>query len=364
MTGPGLLTPLGWNEALAESFAATCSRGDRALEPGRIIRQESLVRVQLAERSVLAKPAGKLLHGARSAEAIPVIGDWVAVAPPPPGGMALIHAVLPRRSTLMRRQIDDDRQVQVIAANVELVFVMGALDAPLNLRRLERMLAITLASGARPVVVLSKADLADDPEARAAEVSGIAGDAQVIVLSAVTDAGVDRLRELIAPGVTGVLIGPSGVGKSTLTNKLLGEARLATTEVREDDRKGRHTTTHRQLFILENGGMLIDGPGMREFGMTSDDAGVGDAFADVEALAAQCRFTDCGHDREPGCAVARAVEGGELDPGRLANWRKLRAERAYLQRQIDPAVRRERRRQGPPAASATQWERAPRKKKG
>ena len=357
MSEQSVFDALGWNAALASAFEEVRSKGERALEPGRIIRQESLVRVQLADRAVLAKPSGKLLHGASSSEAIPVIGDWVAVAPPTGGGVALMHAVLPWKSALVRRNIENERDVQVIAANVDLVFLVNGLDAPINLRRIERMLAITLASGAQPVLVLSKADLAKDLPGALAEVARIATGAVTIPLSAREGQGLEQIRALLAPGITGVMIGLSGVGKSTLMNRLVGEERLATFDVREEDRKGRHTTTHRQLFVLENGGMLIDSPGMREFGLVDDEAGVADAFADVEAVASQCRFADCTHSHEPGCAVVAASESGELDPGRLDAWKKLQAERAYLQKQKnDPAARRERK-------AGVSWERVRSKKK-
>lgn len=345
-----VLSSLGFDEAQANAFdELALDAPEKGLSPGRLIRQESLVRVQLEERTVLAKPSKKLLRDAATGELLPVVGDFVAVSAPTDSGTAFIQAVLPRRSVLSRRQAGDERNVQAIAANVELVFLVNGLDSEINVRRLERMLAITLGSGARPIVVLSKADLAKDAEATVAQVKATAGAAPVIVLSAQAELarGVAEIERLLGPGVTGVMIGPSGVGKSTLMNRLLslkGDAELATFAVRADDREGRHTTTHRQLFVLPNGGMLIDGPGMREFGLWTDDAGIAAVFEDVEGLAQACRFGDCSHSQEPGCAVREALDAGKLDEGRFAAWKKLQAERAYQASLTDPNQRRLKRR--------------------
>jgi ribosome biogenesis GTPase len=292
---------------------------------------------------VLARPSGRLQHEARLEAAHgPVVGDWVAVTAAPGGSLARVHAVLPRASLLVRREAGGAPQGQALAANVDVVLVVAALDAPLRLRRLERSLALAAACGASGALVLTKADLcADLPRAvRDAESLG----APVALVAGAEAAGLAQVRALLPPAATGVLLGPSGAGKSTLVNHLLGEARLATGEVREADRKGRHTTVRRELVPLPHGALLVDGPGTRELGLWVGDAEAGDTlgatFEDLEALAQGCRFGDCTHAREPGCAVRAALEAGALEEGRLESWRKLQRELAYAVRQADPEAAR------------------------
>lgn len=336
------LESLGWGPDLAHAFSSLLSQSSLPLVAGRVVRQaRGLLSVQTAGRRFLAKPAGRLLHEASSAEALPTVGDWVALQPPAGEGEALLHAVLPRRSVLARREAGSERDGQLIAANLDVVFLVAGLDDNYNPRRIERALAVAWNSGAAPVVVLSKADLHPEVSERVHEVEALAPGVPVIALSAHTGEGVEALRALLPAGKTGALLGSSGVGKSTLVNRLLGEARLATQAVREEDAKGRHTTTHRELFVLPGGGLLIDGPGMRELGLWGEEEGVGHAFADILALAEECRFSDCQHQREPGCAVRAAVAEGELPQERLDSFDKLRREQAYTARQTDAAARRE-----------------------
>lgn len=336
---------LGWGEALAHAFSVLLSQSSLPLVPGRVVRQErGLLTVQTAERRLLARPAGRLLHHAPDAEALPAIGDWVALQLPSGEGEALLHTVLPRRSTLMRREAGSEREGQLIAANLDVVVLVAGLDGNFNPRRIERALTVAWNSGAAPVVVLSKADLHADVADRLQEVEALAPGVPVLALSAHLGTGIEELRAQLPAGKTGALLGSSGVGKSTLVNRLLGEARLATQPVREEDAKGRHTTTHRELFVLPHGGLLIDGPGMRELGLWGEEEGLGQAFADVLALATDCRFSDCAHRREPGCAVRGAVERGELAPERLESFEKLQREQAYQARQGSGAAQREHRR--------------------
>ncbi|ATB46641.1 ribosome small subunit-dependent GTPase A [Corallococcus macrosporus] len=339
------LETLGWGPAFEDAFSSLLSQSTLSLVPGRVVRQQrGLLTVQTATRTLLARTAGRLLHQAPGAESLPTIGDWVALQLPDGDGEALLHAVLPRRGVLARREAGSERDGQLIAANLDVVFLAAGLDGNFNPRRIERALALAWSSGASPVVVLTKADLHPDAASLAAEVEDLAPGVPVLALSAWTGEGVEVLRAWLPAGKTGVLLGSSGVGKSTLVNRLLGEARLATQAVRAEDDKGRHTTTHRELFVLPGGGMLIDGPGMRELGLWGEDDGVEQTFPDILELAAGCRFTDCQHQREPGCAVRDAVAAGALPGSRLASYERLRRERAYQARQGNASSERDNRR--------------------
>ncbi|WP_164021395.1 ribosome small subunit-dependent GTPase A [Pyxidicoccus trucidator] len=339
------LESLGWGPDLAHAFSVVVSQSSLSLVPGRVVRQaRGLLSVQTSDRVLLARTAGRLLHHASEAEALPAIGDWVALQLPAGEGEALLQAVLPRRGVLMRREAGREREAQLIAANLDVVFLVAGLDDNFNPRRIERALALAWNSGAEPVVVLSKADLLADAAERVLEVEALAPGVPVLALSARTGEGVEVLRSHLPVAKTGVLLGSSGVGKSTLVNRLLGEERLATQAVSEEDNRGRHTTTHRELFVLPGGGLLIDGPGVRELGLWGEEEGLDQAFADILALAPGCRFTDCQHQGEPGCAVRAAVAGGTLAQARLDSFEKLRRERAHLAQKTDPLARREQKR--------------------
>jgi ribosome biogenesis GTPase len=281
-----------------------------------------------------------------SAEATPAVGDWVAFRSLEGGG-ALIEAVLPRRTCFRRGRRDLARgshvaEEQVIAANVDVVLLAVDLSLPAGLRSLERYLAAAWDSGAEPVVVLTKLDLCEGVEERVAEMEAVAIGVPVYAVSAATGEGVDPLRGLVSGNRTAALLGPSGSGKSTLVNRLLGREAQATGAVRSDGR-GRHTTTARELFLVPGGGLLLDTPGLRVLQLWEED-GLGGAFSDVEALATRCRFSDCRHETEPGCAVREAVSSGALDAGRLESFAKLARELAYLERKGDKRAEAEERR--------------------
>ncbi|MCP3097430.1 ribosome small subunit-dependent GTPase A [Myxococcus sp. K15C18031901] len=362
------LETLGWGPDLAQSFAVVVSQSTVPLVPGRVVRQErGLLTVQTAERTLRARTSGRLLHHALGAEALPTVGDWVALVVPPGQGDGMLHAVLPRRGVLKRREAGSERDGQLIAANLDVVFLVAGLDGNFNPRRIERALAMAWASGATPVILLSKADLLlVEAQDIVAEVQSLAPGVAVLAMSAMTGEGLDAVRELLPTRKTAVLLGSSGVGKSTLVNRLLGETRLTTQDVRPQDEKGRHTTTHRQLFVLPHGGLLIDGPGMRELGLwgEDEDEGVDQTFADILALADTCRFRDCLHQREPGCAVRAAVTAGTLEAARLSSFEKLRREQAFQARQTSPAGQREHR-QLDKSRTLTAWESGrPKRRKG
>jgi ribosome biogenesis GTPase len=257
----------------------------------------------------------------------PVIGDWVAYAPAGGGGdRARIEAVLPRRTKLSRKAAGERVEEQVVAANVDTVFVMMGLDDDFNLRRLERFLVVVWESGAEPVIVLNKIDLAADSVSGAAEAAKIGPGVAVVSIGAKARVGLDRLEPWLLPGRTVALLGSSGVGKSTLVNALAGEELQATGEVREHDRRGKHTTSFRRLLRLPTGALLVDNPGVREVQLWAAATGDEDAFADFEKLAAECRFTNCRHETEPGCAVQAAIAEGRLEETRLQSWRGLQEE--------------------------------------
>ena len=287
-----------------------------------------------------AEPSGTLWYRAAGPAAMPVTGDWVAARVVGPG-QAIVEAVLPRRTCFSRRAAGRPNQEQPLAANIDLVFLVCGLDGDFNLRRLERYLTLAAESGASPVVVLNKVDLCDDSAACVRGAQAVAGAAPVITAGALAGR-IETVEPFLAPGRTVALLGSSGAGKSTIANRLLGEERLATCAVREDDSRGRHTTTHRELIPIPGRGALIDTPGLREIQLWAGTESVGQAFEEIAELAADCRFRDCSHSGENGCAVQAALATGGLDPQRLQSYRKLLAEARHHEALTDRLAARER----------------------
>jgi ribosome biogenesis GTPase len=333
-----LLISYGWSERLQRDFAPYAAQD---LIPARILVQHRggyRLITEAGEAEGLA--SGRLFKTAADADR-PVAGDWVAAEPR--GDRLLIGHVLPRATAFVRKAAGPRGGAQVVAANADLAFLVASLNGDLNPRRLERYLATAYESGAQPVIVLTKADLARDLPAAVAEVEAIAFGAPVLTVCALSGQGLDSFAAHLRPGCTAVLLGSSGAGKSTLLNALAGETRMATAAIRADDDRGRHTTTHRELVLLPSGGLLLDTPGMRELGLWEAEAGVSAVFEDVETLAGQCRFSDCRHQGEPGCAVRDALAAGDLGEDRLHAYEKLQAELAYERRREDPRAAAENR---------------------
>ena len=298
------------------------------LTVGRITLQEKgmyRIRTIMGEQNALV--SGKFQFDAQSSSDYPAVGDYVMVSCADPD-TAIIHQVLPRKSLFVRKAAGTSKTEQAVAANIDTVFLCMSLNNDFNLRRLERYLAVAWESGADPVVVLTKADLCADLPQKQREVEAIAMGVDILTTSAMESDGYRQITPYITEGRTVAFVGSSGVGKSTLINRLLGEERLTTDGLRKDD-KGHHTTTHRELLFLPNGAMVIDTPGMRELGMWDAASGVEQTFTDIEALAAQCRFRNCSHTSEPGCAVRAAIRSGELDSGRWQSYQKLKNENSY-----------------------------------
>jgi ribosome biogenesis GTPase len=338
------LEALGWNGALEEAFRPYRAKG---LEPGRVAVEDKHYYVVLTPGGELTgQIPGKLLHTTQAVSELPKVGDWVAVAPLPSESKAIIHHVLRRRTKLSRKVPGREMEEQVLATNIDLAFVVQALDTTFKPSLLQRHLLMVREGGARAAVVLNKADLCADRAQQVALGKSVAGEAPIIVVSAKTGEGLASLIQLIHPAETVVFIGASGVGKSSLINDLYGEEVQATTEVRERDAKGRHTTTWRELIQLPNGGLVIDTPGMREFQLWTAHEGLRESFADLEELTNRCHFPACTHTVEGRCAVLEALQSGQLPRERYDKFLKLQKELAYLDEAHTKHAWLQRKRQG------------------
>lgn len=335
------------NEALQrygfdEHFAAAlASLGDEGARPARVIRHKrGEYLVATASGTVKARVTGRLRLSVREGDELPVIGDWVAVASHKHKGRVPIHAILERKSAFTRKAAGEATRVQVIAANIDFAFVVMGLDEDFNLRRLERYVTLAWESGATPVILLNKADLCPDAEGRLQEIALTVPGIDVISLSAARAEGTQEVEAYLQPGITGAFLGSSGVGKSTIVNALAGRELMKTATVRPSDSKGYHTTTHRELFELPGGGLVIDTPGMRELHLWGTAEGLEEAFSEIAALAEGCRFRNCRHEAEPGCAVKAAVARGALEDSRLQSYLSLKAELEELEQRREEAARR------------------------
>ena len=340
------LAELGWQPLFEQAFERYRKEG---LAPARVAREQKSVYAVYGEAGELtAEVSGKLRHDARSHADLPAVGDWVVIHPRPKEGRATIDAILPRKTRLSRKDAGTRTEEQVLAANVDLAFLVSGLDGGrnFNLQRIQRYLTLAREGEVRPVIVLNKTDVCDDVPSHVEAVEDIAFGVPIHAVSALEWDGIDELREYLAVGKTAAFLGTSGVGKSTLINALSGDDKLAVGDVRKGDHQGRHTTTWRELILLPGGGMVIDTPGMRELHLWGDEDTLGSSFQDIEELAEGCRFGDCRHAGEPGCAVHAAVEVGTLDVSRLESYREQARELRLLKRKQSDRNRRNKKARG------------------
>lgn len=328
------LIELGWDEVWAAQFASMAQSGETAARVS--LEHNHVFRVLSAQGEQLAELAGRMRHEAENRSEMPAVGDWVLMRPAmAEGARPQIRAILPRRSVFSRKSAGRGTEEQIVASNIDTVFLVSALDQDFNARRIERYLVMSRQSGAQPVIVLNKADLPVNIDRIMKDIDSVAPNVPVHAVQAKGNgANVDSLRSYLTIGRTVALLGSSGVGKSTIINALAGQDLLKTAEVRESDGRGRHTSVHRQLLVLDDGGVVIDTPGMREIQLWDADDSVDEVFPEIEARASDCRFRDCRHDSEPGCAVKAAVADGTVDADRYESFIKLQHERdAFIAKQ-------------------------------
>ena len=326
----GRLMDWGWNDQVEASFKASASHS-----PARVIAQHrGEYRLMTPWDEVTGVASGRMLHRASGRLELPAVGDFVLVDPQTDGPVTIVE-ILPRNTQFVRRKSGTESQEQIVAANIDVAFLLASLNQELKVRRIERYLVAARESGAQPVIVLTKLDQCGDIAAALALVAPAVSGVPVVAVSSVTGEGIDELRSHLCPGGTVVLLGSSGVGKSTLVNTLAGEELLRTREIREADDKGRHTTTHREIFRMPDGVLVLDTPGMRELGLIEAGDGLEETFDDVTAIIDSCRFRDCTHAAEPGCAVRQAVQSGTVSAERWNSYQKLQKELAYEEHQRD-----------------------------
>jgi ribosome biogenesis GTPase / thiamine phosphate phosphatase len=331
------LVGLGWSDERARAFAEHRAQG---FIPGRVTSSSGITLATTQDGPVEVILQRRFKREAASKVDLPAVGDWLALEPLAGNShQAGLRQVLPRRGTFLRSR-DDDGKPQVLAANLDVAFLVSGLDHDLNPRRIERYLVLAMDAGVTPVVVLNKVDIALDLSRAVSDVHAIAAGTRVVVTSAIDGTGLDELRDHVGASHTACLLGSSGVGKSTIVNALLGEQRQSVQALREDDSRGRHTTTSRELFVLPGGGLLIDTPGLRAVGVLGEDGSVTATFEDIESLAHGCRFSDCRHETEPGCAIRAAIESDALTSERFASHQKLEAERRAVELRADERARR------------------------
>jgi ribosome biogenesis GTPase / thiamine phosphate phosphatase len=314
-------------------------------KPGRVaLEHKHSYRVWLEDGEYLCTLSGKLTYEANGRGELPAVGDWVAVKTSPGEMRGTIRGILPRKSKFSRKAAGQVTEEQIVAANIDTVFIVNSLNDDLNLRRIERYLLLAWESGSNPVIILSKADLENDLETKMELVRGVAIGVPVIPVSVLLGTGMEEVQRYLGPGRTVALIGSSGVGKSSLVNYFSGYEKQLVQEIRESDDKGKHTTTHREMVLLPCGAVLIDTPGMREIQPWTGEEGISESFADVDQFAEECKFRDCTHGNEPGCAVRSAIDEGLLDVSRLASYKKLQKELAYIDRKVDKKAQAEEKR--------------------
>ena len=329
------LSELGWCNFFEQQYQNLAISG---LKPARVAEENrGLYRILSPAGEFWAGVRGALRQSTTTHEALPAVGDWVLVQHHPPH--ATIHSLFQRRTKFARKVAGNRTEQQIVAANIDTLFLVTSLNRDFNLRRLERYLALAWESGALPVVILNKIDLCDDADEYLESTKSVAGTAQIILCSALTGSGRSELRERIRIGGTTALLGSSGVGKSSLINAIVGDQLQLTATVRPDDDRGRHTTTSRQLILVPGGGILIDTPGMRELQLWDASHGLDAVFSDIERLARGCKFRDCRHASEPGCAVREAIAADRLDEDRLESYHKLGREQLFLESKQDAALR-------------------------
>lgn len=332
------------NKNILESFGWDSFFEEQAVENfevGRILLEHKhIYRIICNDGEYMAELSGKFRHEAVTKGDYPAVGDWVYIKKIENEKKAIIHRIFPRRSSFSRQEAGTRMEEQVIAANVDYLFLVNALNHDFNVRRMERYLLLAYESGAMPVIVLTKSSLCEDVEQKIVETEAVAMGVPIFIVDSLEHTGIDSLQQFVSSGKTIALVGSSGVGKSTLLNALIGIEVAKTGDIREEDSKGRHTTTHRELFRLPSGSLVIDTPGMRELQLWEGSDAIQTTFSDIEELAKTCRFRDCKHENEPGCAVHHAIDNGIITINRLQSYKKLQKELAYFMRKQDAVLAR------------------------